>query len=253
MSASEEKELVGRAACEVVREAVARSPDAFVLGLGTGTTAGAFVRALAPLRLDLTCVSTSSETAALAQALGLKVEEIQAGTRVDLVVDGADEITPDLDLIKGGGGALLREKLVWESAARRVVIADAAKRVERLGAFPLPVEVVDFAPAATVARIRDRLAGLGFRAPPRARLKDGAVFRTDQGNLIFDLDCGAIADPAALGAALKLITGVVEHGLFLGLADEALIAADGRVHRLRRPAPLPTSPVGASARATRDA
>jgi ribose 5-phosphate isomerase A len=127
---------------------------------------------------------------------------------------------------------LLREKLVWEASRRRVVIADASKTPGLFGSFPLPVEVVPFGHTTTVKRIDALVEALGIDARAALRVREGVPVRTDSGNLIYDLACGAIGDPAALGTALKQITGVVEHGLFLGLAERALIGADDGVHTL---------------------
>jgi ribose 5-phosphate isomerase A len=200
------------------------------VGLGTGSTAAWFVRALAARRLDVVGVATSTMTAELAGSLGMKLGELGPITAIDLTVDGADEIGPALSLIKGGGAALLREKLVWEASRRCVVIADAAKRLPALGKFPLPIEVVAFGHETTALRICDALVECGLGVAPRLRLKDGAPVKTDGGNLIYDAACGRIDNPAALAMALKSVTGVVEHGLFLDLADQALVGTpDGVV------------------------
>ena len=177
-------------------------------------------------------MATSEATAALADEVGLQVVELDEVERIDLTLDGADEVGPGLALIKGGGAALLREKLVWESSHRCVVVADASKRVAALGAFPLSVEVVAFGHRSTAGRIRAVLERLGYGAAPRLRGGSGAPVVTDNGGLLYDLPLGRIADAPALAAALKATTGVVEHGLFLGLAAEALIGASGGVTRL---------------------
>ena len=143
-----------------------------------------------------------------------------------------DEIGPGLALIKGGGGALLREKLVWEASRRCVVIADAAKSVTTLGKFPLPIEVVAFGHTITALRICDALSECDIGVAPRLRMKDGVPMRTDGGNLIYDAACGRIEEPAALASALKSVTGVVEHGLFLDLAEQALIGGPSGVTTL---------------------
>jgi ribose 5-phosphate isomerase A len=206
--------------------------DGMIVGLGTGSTAGWFVKALAARGLNLTCVATSQATADLASSLGLKIAELGETKPIDLTVDGADEIGPGLALIKGGGAALLREKLVWEASARSVVIADAAKQVAMLGKFPLPIEVVAYGHKTTALRICDVLSEFDIAMMPRLRMKDGAPVRTDGGNLIYDAACGRIEEPAALAAALKSLTGVVEHGLFLDLADQALIGTANGVTTL---------------------
>ncbi len=158
--------------------------------------------------------------------------ELDDAGRIDLTIDGADEIGPGLSLIKGGGAALLREKLVWEASKRCVVIADKGKVVPKLGKFPLPIEVTPFGHKTTALRICDALAEADIGVAPRLRVKDGAPVRTDSGNLIYDAPCGVIADPSLLAAALKSVTGVVDHGLFLDLADEAIVGTDEGVERV---------------------
>jgi ribose 5-phosphate isomerase A len=223
--AEAQKRAVGEAAAALVEPRM-------VVGLGTGSTAVWFVKALGGRALDITGVATSTATAELARSVGITVAELGETRTIDLTVDGADEIGPGLSLIKGGGGALLREKLVWEASKRCVVIADAAKRVPVLGKYPLPVEVVAFGHRTTANRICDALAEFDIGIPPRLRTRDGEPVRTDSGNLIYDVACGAIPEPAALGAALKSVTGVVEHGLFLDLADQGLLGTDAGVERL---------------------
>jgi ribose 5-phosphate isomerase A len=203
-----------------------------VVGLGTGSTAAWFVKALAVRSLDIVGVATSQATEDLAVSLGMRVMSLDEAGRIDLTVDGADEIGPGLALIKGGGAALLREKLVWEASRRCVVIADAAKSVPVLGQFALPIEVVAFGHTTTARRIRDALEDCDIKAVPSLRLRGDVPLRTDSGNLIYDAACGAIRDPSALADALKSVTGVVDHGLFLDLADEALLGGDGDVLRL---------------------
>jgi ribose 5-phosphate isomerase A len=171
-------------------------------------------------------VPTSEKTADLARELGLPLSTLEDTPRIDLTVDGADEVGPGLALIKGGGAALLREKLVWEASARCIVIADHAKVVTVLGAFPLPIEVVAFGHKTTGNRIADVLIDHDINTPARVRQADRGLVRTDGGNLIYDAACRAIHDPARLADDLKLITGVVEHGLFLDLADLAIIGTD---------------------------
>jgi len=219
VTADSQKKAAGEAAAALVEPGM-------TVGLGTGSTAEWFVRALAARRLPLRAVATSEATATLAAGLGFQLVELDEAGLIDLTVDGADEIGPGLALIKGGGAALLREKLVWEVSARRVVIADASKRPGRFGRFPLPIEVVAFGHTTTAARIDRTLAGLGPGVRARLRLRDGVPVRTDSGNLIYDAPCGEIGDPAALAGALKALTGVVEHGLFLDLAERALIGTD---------------------------
>jgi len=221
MDADAQKRAAGEAAAALVQSGM-------VVGLGTGSTAAWFVRALAARKLDVLGVPTSQSTADLAASLGIRIGELGETRTIDLTVDGADEIGPGLSLIKGGGAALLREKLVWEASKSCVVIADAAKQVATLGRFSLPIEVVAFGHKTTQARICDALVECDISIAPILRRKDGEPVRTDGGNLIYDAACGRIEEPAILAAALKSVTGVVDHGLFLDLADRALIGtADG--------------------------
>jgi len=218
-----QKRIAGEAAAERVEAGM-------VVGLGTGSTAAWFVKALAARGLaGLRCVPTSEATADLARELGLTLSSLEDSPRIDLTVDGADEIGPGLALIKGGGAALLREKLVWEASERCIVIADAAKVVKTLGAFALPIEVVAFGHKTTGNRIADVLLDHDIQMPARVRVADRGLVRTDGGNLIYDAACKAIHEPARLADDLKLITGVVEHGLFLDLADEAIVGTDAGV------------------------
>ncbi len=223
-----QKQIAGEAAALLVESGM-------TVGLGTGSTAAWFVKALgaraADKGLTLKCVATSEATAKLAASVGLKVIDLDKAGSIDLTVDGADEIGPELALIKGGGAALLREKLVWEASLRCVAIADPGKVSKALGRFPLPIEVVAFGHTTTANRIADALHWCEIAAEPKLRVKDGAAVRTDSGNVIYDAACKTIPDPALLAEALKSLTGVVEHGLFLGLADEALIGTDAGVER----------------------
>ena len=223
--AEAQKKAAGEAAAALVESGM-------VVGLGTGSTAAWFVRALAARKLDIVGVPTSQATGELAASLGIRIAELGETSQIDLTVDGADEIGPGLSLIKGGGAALLREKLVWEASKRCVVIADAAKQVPTLGKYPLPIEVVTFGHQTTALRICDALAECDVGVAPRLRVRDGQPVRTDEGNLIYDAACGRIEEPAALAAALKSVTGVVDHGLFLDLADRALIGDPGGVTTL---------------------
>jgi ribose 5-phosphate isomerase A len=219
LTADAQKRAAGEAAAALVEAGM-------TVGLGTGSTAAWFVKALAARSLWVRCVATSQATANLGRALGLELVDLDDAGAIDLTVDGADEIGPGLALIKGGGAALLREKLVWLASRRRVVIADAGKRVESLGRFPLPIEVVAFGHGSTAARLAPVLEACGIAARPVLREMSGSAVVTDSGNLIYDLACGLIADPPALAAALKGVTGVVEHGLFLALAEQALIGTE---------------------------
>jgi ribose 5-phosphate isomerase A len=202
------------------------------LGLGTGSTAAKFVDLLGKKvagGLDVVCVATSQATQEQAEALGIRMATLDDMPFLDLTVDGADEIDGDLRLIKGGGGALLREKIVATASGRMVVIADASKKVATLGAFPLPLEVAPFGLTATRNMITALAADVGCEGDIKVRvLAGGKPFLTDGGNLILDCHFGRIAEPEELDEALKLIPGVVENGLFIGIADLAVIAgADG--------------------------
>ena len=212
--------------------------DGMKLGLGTGSTAEVFLELLAErVRSGLRIVGTptSERTAERARALKIPLDDLDALGRLDLTIDGADEADVNLDLIKGGGGALLREKIVAASSFRMVVIADESKLVHRLGAFPLPVEVVAFGHRTTAARIAAVTQALGYNdMRPNLRMKDVAVFRTDGGNVIYDCPFGMIADAASLAAALSMVTGVVEHGLFVGLASALVLAGAGGVRVIER-------------------
>jgi len=202
------------------------------LGLGTGSTAKHFVELLAERvrgGLKVIGVPTSETTRADAQRLGVPLTTLDETPELDMTVDGADEIGPDLTLIKGGGGALLREKIVATASGRMIVIADASKKVETLGAFPLPLEVVPFGLTATRHMITALAADVGCEGDIKVRmLGGGKPFLTDSGNLILDCHFGRIEEPEDLDEALKLIPGVVENGLFIGIADLAILAgADG--------------------------
>lgn len=211
--------------------AAALVEDGMLLGLGTGSTAALFIEALGRRvraeGLRVRAIATSEASARQAGALGIPLlAESERG--LDLAVDGADEVDPHLQLIKGRGGALVREKLVAESARRFVVVVDPSKLVERLGRSELPVEVLPF----LWRRTAERLGSLG--ATWALRGGEEAPFVSDNGNLVVDLAFeGGIEDAIGLGAALKAMTGVVDHGLFLGLADLCLVGEAGGVRRLR--------------------
>ncbi len=198
------------------------------IGLGTGSTAAKFIDLLGQkvrAGLDVICVPTSEATANQALANGIRLTSLDDEPFLDLVIDGADEIDVRLRLIKGGGGALLREKIVATASDHMIVIADVSKKVEMLGKFPLPVEIVRFGFRATSKMVEMLASDAGCTGDIAVRLNaDGKPFMTDGGNLILDLHLGRIPEPDVLAEALRLIPGVVEHGLFLGLADTAIIA-----------------------------
>jgi ribose 5-phosphate isomerase A len=223
MTASADTDRQKRAAAERALEFV---KPGMRLGLGSGSTARHFVDLVGEkvaAGLDVRCVATSETTQAQAKGLGIPLATLEELPELDLTIDGADEIAPDLSLIKGGGGALLREKIVAAASRRMVVIADASKLVSRLGAFPLPVEVVPFGLAATRRHIARAVAELGLGRS--IGLRGGSTpFVTDGGHYILDCSLGAIPDPERVSTNLSLIPGVVEHGLFIGLARTAIIA-----------------------------
>jgi ribose 5-phosphate isomerase A len=204
------------------------------LGLGTGSTARHFVDLLGErvrAGLDVVGVPTSEATAAQARGEGIRLATLDEEPVLDLTVDGADELDERLRLIKGGGGALLREKIVAAASRRMIVIADGSKRVARLGRFPLPIEVVPFGLETTRRAVAEALRGQGLPDVLRLRTAaNGTPFATDGGHVILDAHLSGIDDPEALAAALVAIPGVVEHGLFLGLATGAILAtAEGLV------------------------
>jgi ribose 5-phosphate isomerase A len=208
------------------------------LGLGTGSTARHFVELLAERMrggLRVVAVPTSEATRRDAQRLGVPLTSLEETPALDLTVDGADEIAPDLSLIKGGGGALLREKIVASASARMVVIADESKWVAVLGRFALPIEVVPFGLAVTRAAVEAAAAGAGCAGPAALRqTKDGLPLVTDCGHWILDAALGRIPDPSALAQRLARIPGVVEHGLFIGLAQTAILASPDGVRVVGR-------------------
>jgi ribose 5-phosphate isomerase A len=197
------------------------------LGLGTGSTAAKFVELLArkvKSGLEVLCVPTSEDTRLLAERLGIPLTTLDEHPELDLTVDGADELDSALRLIKGGGGALLREKIVAMASDRMVVIADQTKLVKTLGKFPLPVEIVRFGAKATLNMIADAAYDANCEGEIALRRMNGEFFITDSGNYIADCAFGEIGEPEALGDVLEMIPGVVEHGLFIGIADMAIVA-----------------------------
>jgi ribose 5-phosphate isomerase A len=233
MNVEQQKHAAAARAVELVRPGMK-------LGLGTGSTARHFVELLgerARAGLDVVGVPTSETTRADAERCGVPLTTLEETPRLDLTVDGADEIGPGLILIKGGGGALLREKIVAAASARMAVIADESKMVSVLGAFPLPIEVLPFGLAATRGAIEAAINDLGGAGPLKLRAgKDGHAFVTDGGHWILDAHLGRIAQPELLAQKLAAIPGVMEHGLFIGLANTAIVAGPGGVRVVNRPA-----------------
>jgi ribose 5-phosphate isomerase A len=223
---------------QAAERALAYLADGMKLGLGTGSTAVKFVDlvgARVKQGLRLTCVPTSEATRAQAERLGVPLTTLDETPDLDLTVDGADELDDKLRLIKGGGGALLREKVVAMASRRMVVIADASKLVPTIGRYPLPVEIIRFGVAATCQLLERLAAEAGCRGEIKMRLgADGQPFITDGGNYLVDCAFGCIDSPEALDQALKRIPGVVENGLFLDIASTAIIAGPAGVDVLRR-------------------
>ena len=221
---------------EAARAALTHVESGMRLGIGTGSTAEEFVRLLAEkvaAGMAVTGVPTSERTAALCRELGVPLATLDEMPELDLTIDGADEVDPRLSLIKGGGGALLREKIVAAASTRMIVIADQSKLVETLGRFPLPIEVNRFGLRATELAIARAAGKLGLDGPLTLRMTNGEAFVTDGGHLILDASFGRIPDTRALSEALHAIPGVVEHGLFLGLATAVILADAAGIQTLQ--------------------
>jgi ribose 5-phosphate isomerase A len=220
-----EKEAAARASLRFVK-------DGQVLGLGTGSTAAYFIKLLGEevrRGLRIRGIPTSDRSRELALSLGIPVVTLDDCQEIDVTVDGADEVDPQLRLIKGGGGALLREKIVASATKQMIVVADASKQVQTLGRFPLPVEVIRFAQALVAKRIR----ALGAEVQLR-RNEDGSPYITDENNHILDCRFGEMRDPDGLARELSWMPGVVEHGLFIGMASVVLFARGSEIVELRR-------------------
>jgi len=226
MTQDEAKRLVAKRAVEFVK-------DGMVVGLGTGTTATCFIHELAARKLKIRCVASSDASHRLAQSLGMSVATLVELPVLDVYIDGADEIArvpgDGLGLIKGGGGALLREKIVASAAKSFIVVADSTKLVEHLGKFPLSVEIIQMA----LPVVEPKLAALGLNPKLRVAKSGDGPFITDEGNYILDCACGRIDDPQKTAAEIRTIIGVVEHGLFLGMATLALVAGENGVTEVR--------------------
>jgi len=225
MAHEQEKEAAARASLKFVK-------DGQVVGLGTGSTATYFIKLLADQvkkGLRIRGIPTSIRSQELALSLGIPLTTLDECQEIAVTVDGADEVDPQLRLIKGGGGAMLREKIVASATKQLVIVADSSKQVPVLGGFPVPVEVIPFAQVLVAKRI----AALGAEVRPRAGA-DGKPFVTDERNHILDCQFGAIRDPEALARRLSDMPGIVEHGLFVGMASVALFARGSEIVELRR-------------------
>jgi ribose 5-phosphate isomerase A len=226
MTQDEAKRLVAKRAVEFVK-------DGMVVGLGTGTTATFFIHELAARKLKIRCVASSDASHALAESLGMSVATLEELPALDVYIDGADEIArvagDGLGLIKGGGGALLREKIVASATKNFIVVADSTKLVDHLGKFPLSVEVIQMA----LPLVQPRLAALSLNPKLRPAKSGEGAFTTDEGNYILDCACGRIDDPQKTASEIRAIIGVVEHGLFLDMASLALVAGENGVTEIR--------------------
>lgn len=230
MTADEQKRAAARAALDYVKPGMK-------LGLGTGSTARHFIDLVGEKvkeGLDVLCVPTSETTRKQAASLNIPLTTLEQHSFLDLTVDGADEFDGDFNVMKGGGGALLAEKIVASSSRHMVVIADRSKQVKNLGAFPLPVEVVPFGVKATAWKIERAFTMLGLKAKMVLRRKDGKPFVTDGGHAIIDCALGQIPDPPRLANLLSVIPGVVDHGLFIGICGIILMGGDDGVKTFRK-------------------
>ena len=224
MANDQEKEAAARASLQFVK-------DGQVLGLGTGSTATHFIKLLGEQvkkGLRVRGIPTSVRSRELAESLGIPLTTLDECQEIAVTIDGADEVDPELRLIKGGGGALLREKIVASATKQMVVVVDATKQVQKLGKFPLPVEVIKFAQALVAKRI----SALGAQVQLRTGA-DGKPFLTDENNHILDCRFGEISDPVALARQLSDMPGVVEHGLFIGFASVVLVARGSEIVELK--------------------
>ena len=206
--------------------------DGMKLGLGTGSTADEFTKILSDNvknGLDVICVPTSENTKDLAESLNIPLASLENLNFLDLTVDGADEVDDDLSLLKGGGGALLRERIIAFNSKKMIVIADATKKVSKLGEFRLPIELIKFEHKITINRVLEKLENIGYPGTAELRVINGNPFTTDSENLIYDLSIGLIEEPAIIDNLLNSIPGVVENGLFVDMANIVIIGEQNGV------------------------
>lgn len=230
---NKDSEALKREKAAAARRSLSFVRKGYVVGLGTGSTASYAIRFLGEMvraGLEIQAIPTSVVSHNLAVREGIQLTTLEEHTSIDITIDGADEINPELQLIKGGGGALLREKIVAAASRRVIIIADSSKQVAVLGKFPLPVEIVPFAQAVLAERIASLGASVTLRKGP-----GGKPFITEGGHHILDCFFGRILNPSALAGELKRMPGVIEHGLFLDLADTVLIGKGTEVVELHRP------------------
>jgi len=230
MTPDEAKEAAAREALKHVR-------DGMKLGLGTGSTAAKFVAGLGEMvadGLNVVCVPTSEATRQQAESLNISLTRLDEEPILDLTVDGADELDANLSLIKGGGGALLREKIVASSSKQMIVIADDTKKVDTLGKFPLPIEIVPFGVKSTAMKIEHASRWAGCEGPLALRIRNDELFVTDNGNVIIDCSFGQIPDAQKLASALSTIPGLVDHGLFIDMAGLAILGGPDGIEILER-------------------
>jgi len=222
---------------KAAEEAIKYIENNMKIGLGTGSTADEFTKLLS-IRvkegLDVVCVPTSESTKKLANELGIILGSLNEIKNLDLTVDGADEIDDDLSLIKGGGGALLREKIIAYNSNKMIVIADDSKKVKKLGSFKLPVEVVCFEHETTNYQILKKLEDIGYYGQSEIRLIDGSHFKTDSGNFIYDLSIGLIEEPYMVNDIINSIPGVVENGLFVEMADLVILGGENKAEVIEK-------------------
>jgi ribose 5-phosphate isomerase A len=212
----------------VAKRAVEFVEDGMRVGLGTGSTSTMFIKELAEkvkAGLKIRCVASSEASFNLGKSLGMDVTTLEELPHLDVYIDGADEVGPGLVLIKGGGGALLREKIVASAADRFIVVVDSSKIVDHLGKFPLPVEVIKMA----LPLVQPQLEALGLCPKQRPAKTGSGPYLTDENNFILDCSCGVIKDPEKTAADIRAIVGVVEHGLFIRMAKLALVAGEDGV------------------------